>query len=691
MTFTLPKIDKAPVPLPHFPTRQQAFIFRAAEFFTFKKIAQILHVDENTVRNAAFDMGIKTEQTDTVWQERGYITIIKAMWHLLPYEQLIELLETDADSLAVLLREDDFLDVKLGNKPDCEPLYWRELTADEQSATAAIEAVMDTVRLEGKKPFEFEFINPEIRFNGNDIFEIRMIYLFSGLYLKAFDVDSETYCPDSLLASYQKLGVNAIWMQAVLYMLQPHPFNPALSSGWENRLKNLKKLVARCAKFGIKVFLYLNEPRAMNNGAFADFPHLKGHTMGENSCLCTSTPQVQDYIRDTVENLCRAVSDLGGFFTITRSENVTNCYSHSTPETCTCPRCKSRSVGEVIGETLQCIRDGIDRVNPAIKLFAWNWRWDEYAEDIIAHLPPRTVVQCQSELDMPYTIGGVSGNVADYSMGIIGPSECSTKQWALAKARGLETAAKVQVNTTWEGSTVPALPIYPLVNEHLQRLQKAGVKHLMLSWTLGGYPSENLLYAARNFNDNVQMPPASPALQQACEIFAQAFQEFPFHVRVLYRGPQNGGPSNLLFEQPTGYQATMTCFAYDDLQSWRGRDVYPEDVFENQFAKLCARFKDGLKILENEPDSETKVMAKAAYCIYRSSLDQIRFYRAREAGNQAAMLAAAKSEKETAVTMLQLMNQNAAIGFEAANHYYFSRFGLCEKLLNCEWLIQKLS
>ena len=38
--------------------------------------------------------------------------------------------------------------------------------------------------------------------------------------------------------------------------------------------------------------------------------------------------------------------------------------------------------------------------------------------------------------------------------------------------------------------------------------------------------------------------------------------------------------------------------------------------------------------------------------------------------------------------MLSLMNRNAAIGYEAANHYYFSKFQLAEKILNCDHIIE---
>ena len=56
MEFRLPKAGKQPVPLSHFPTRLQAFIFRACEFVSFEKMAQILKTDvENVKKNCGAD------------------------------------------------------------------------------------------------------------------------------------------------------------------------------------------------------------------------------------------------------------------------------------------------------------------------------------------------------------------------------------------------------------------------------------------------------------------------------------------------------------------------------------------------------------------------------------------------------------------------------------------------------------
>lgn len=697
MEFSLvPSAEKPGVALPHFPTRMQAFIFRACEFFPFAKIGEILGTTEETISRAAAQMGIYREETSDIWLKRGYITIIKAMWHLLPYEQLLQLLDMTPSTFEMLLKEDDFLFVKLHEKPVCEPLKWAPLTPQQEKQTEKIKAVIDSVSLDGKRPFDFVYPKFDIKFHGKEKVKTRMIYLHSGLFQTAFDVDSETYCPDSLLESYQSLGINGVWTQGVLYSLLEYAWDPSISAGHEARLENLKKFTQRCAKYGIQVYLYINEPRFMNEAFFQKHPQLRGHRKSDDaSSLCISTPEVKEYLTNAIETLCREIPLLGGFVTITRSENLTNCYSHVRPGECTCPRCKDRSMGEVIGDVITCFREGADRVNKDIKIFVWSWAWEKWSEDIINHLPKGVILMSQSEKGKRINKGGIPAIVHDYSMSNIGPAETALTEWTLARDKGMELAVKLQVNTTWEGSTVPALPVFPLVKQHLKNLEDQGVQHYMLSWTLGGIPSENLQYCAKYYYENVEIPEPSENLTKACSLFSEAFQEFPFDVTCAYYGPQNGGPSNPLYATPTGYEAAMTCFAYDDVETWRGKcswreKLYPADVYENQFAKLCAKWEEGLTYIAAEPESQTKTMAYAGYCIYKSSLDQIRFYHAREKGDREGMRQAAKNELETAKKMLALMNTDPTIGYEAANHYYFSRFSILEKLLNCAHLIETL-
>ena len=682
MIFTLPELGQNALPMPHFPTRHQAFIFRAYEYIPPEKIAKLLGTSAENVIRAAKEMGLPDYDPQNIWLERGYITIIRRMWHILPYSQLLELLGMTEGELALILKEEDFLDVKLGKKPICEPVRWRELTDEEKAQTAKIKAVMQTVDVSGKRPFEFEYTAPIISREGKEFFKTRMIYAFSGLYQHAFDVPSEVYLPDEQLAAYRDLGVTGIWTQGVLSGLVEFPFEPSISAGCEERLARMKALTERLDKFGLKLYLYINEPRYMPLSFFEKHPDIKGHVRGDGASLCTSTEKVRGYIRDSITKICREVPLIGGFFTITRSENLTNCYSHSGDSgvECTCPRCKERAPEEVIAELINTIADAAHEVKSDIKVFAWNWAWRALDEGIIRRLGKSVILLAQSELDVPFNIGGVEGNVLDYSMSIPGPGELARREWAIAKECGLEIGAKVQINTTWEASTVPAIPVSPLVDAHIRALRDERVEHLLLSWTLGGYPCNNIAAAAKYFYENIDETITDSPTYEAEKLFAEAFREFPFHMSTLYKGPQNAGPSTLLYPEPSGYKATMTCFSYDDLEQWRS--IYPVDVFEDQFRKLCLGWEKGLALL-GDNESEVAVMARAAYCLFKSSLDQIRFIRARDEGRFADALALAESEERTARLMLEQMNKNAAIGYEAANHYYFSKGQIVEKILNC--------
>ncbi|MBR4282849.1 MAG: hypothetical protein IKT35_03955 [Clostridia bacterium] len=694
MEFCLPKINNSPVELNHFSSSLLAFIFRAYEYIPTQKIAKVLKTTEDNIRAVAEEMGLPNYNPKTLWLEKGYITIIRRLWHILPYSQLLEVLEMDEQSFAFLLKEEDFLNIKLGDKPDCAEVLWHNLTEEEHLCAKKIKDVMKDINLSGKKPFEFEYQVPNIKFGGKELFETRMIYAFSGLYQTAFDVDSRIFCPDEQLEAYKKLGINGIWTQGVLTQLAPFPFEPSLSEGYKKRLERMKDFTERLATYGIKLYLYINEPRCLPISFFEKYPHLMGHPDygSGNACLCTSTPEVQNYLKDSIEYVCREVPRLGGFFTITRSENFTNCYSHTghLPELpCGCPRCRERSVGEVVGEVIGCFVEGAHRVNPGIKIFAWSWGWQNVWKDIIEHLPKEVILLSQSELDVPFNIGGVTGNVLDYSMGIIGPGEQALAEWNYAKEHGLDIAAKVQINTTWEASTIPAIPIAPSIEEHIAGVQNEGVKHLLLSWTLGGYPNTNIATAAKYFYEYCSYSAENSPTYAAEKQFSKAFKEFPFYILTLYQGPQNAGPSNLLYEKPTGYKSTMTCFAYDDLEGWRS--IYPVDIFENQFTKLCEKWQEGLDLLPENDEGETSVMAQGCYCIFRSCLNQIRFIRARDEGRNTDALEAAKCELEISKKMLDLMNKNAAIGYEAANHYYFSKGQLAEKIVNCHYIIDFFS
>src|SRR5690606_7252041 len=98
---------------------------------------------------------------------------------------------------------------------------------------------------------------------------------------------------------------------------------------------------------------------------FEKHPELKGVQIGEQAALCTSHPDVQKYLVDSMATITSRVPGLAGFFSITASENHTNCWSHG--KGAECPRCSQRSPSAVIAELNQLYLKGINQGLATVK------------------------------------------------------------------------------------------------------------------------------------------------------------------------------------------------------------------------------------------------------------------------------------------------------------------------------------
>src|SRR5690606_25730520 len=129
----------------HFPDRVHEFVWRNWNVVEPAKLAKILGASTRDVTSLAESMGLPPAQPIPEEQlTRGYITLIRRNWHLLPYEQLLELLEWTPERLDFALREDDFLWVKLGRlKPQCEPLRFRPPDEATRHRAAEIRRVVE--------------------------------------------------------------------------------------------------------------------------------------------------------------------------------------------------------------------------------------------------------------------------------------------------------------------------------------------------------------------------------------------------------------------------------------------------------------------------------------------------------------------------------------------------------------------
>ncbi|MFM7323003.1 MAG: hypothetical protein ACKO5K_16005, partial [Armatimonadota bacterium] len=557
-----------PVPLPHFPDRLHAVVWRNWTLVPTARIARTIGARPEEVVAIGRSMGLGAPPRIAEDQiKRTALSVIRRNWHLLPYEQILTLLDWTAAKLAFTLQEDDFLYIKLGSlKPECPPVRWAPPGAE---ARAAATRIADRVaRHLGKRPwtpaeplfgFRNEWSQPPspkspVASTGLETpadLAPRFCYPYFALYGDPLLDEGADLLPEGYVARMAESGVDGIWLQGVLTLLAPFPWEPARSDGWKVRRANLRAIAAAARRHGVGLWLYLNEPRMLPKSFFETRPALKGPVFGDNACLCVSHPDVRRWLAGATESLLREVPELAGIFTISASENPTNCHSHG--RGAECPRCGPRGAAAVIADTNAAMAEGVVKAGTGARFIAWDWGWpDDQALAIIDGLPKSVDVMSVSEWSLPLVRGGVSTQVGEYSLSAVGPGPRATRHWRHARRKGHRTVAKTQLAVTWECGAVPYIPAVDNAARHAANLKGSGVDGLMLGWTMGGWPSPNLevvgaiatqpgvpdpdgamaAVARRRFGER-----AAPGVVAAWKSMSRAFEEFPYHIQVVYNAP----------------------------------------------------------------------------------------------------------------------------------------------------------
>ncbi|MCA9428473.1 MAG: hypothetical protein KC994_25560, partial [Candidatus Omnitrophica bacterium] len=233
-------------------------------------LAKILGATVEQITEIAVSMGLPEKpEVPSRMLERGYVGLIRRNWHLLPYDQLLELLEMTPDRLNVMLREEDFLWIKLGRrKPACPPLRYEPPDAMAQNRAAEIRRLVEdefgkSLSSESEPRFDFvrQLSEPlpeedlETPTEKTDSFK-RIVYSYVAVYGDPLMRPELDPYPDGLLQRLASVGVNGVWLHAVLRDLAPGGETfPEFGEGCETRLANLRELVKRAAGYGIRVYL----------------------------------------------------------------------------------------------------------------------------------------------------------------------------------------------------------------------------------------------------------------------------------------------------------------------------------------------------------------------------------------------------------------------------------------------------
>jgi hypothetical protein len=722
----------------HFPDRMHEFVWRNWNAVEPSKLAKILGTSVENIQALAVSMGLPPAATiPPEMKTRGYVTLIRRNWHLLPYEQLLELVEMTPERLAFSLREDDFLWIKLGSlKPKCDLLRYHAPDDAALRRAGEIRRVVekyfgdeicrpaeprfDFVRQLGSPPPNFSLPKTE----ANQSAQLRIVYSYVAVYGDPLLNPQLNPYPDGFLARLASVGINGVWLHAVLRDLAPGGAEfPEFGADHQRRLANLRALVERAKKYGIGIYLYINEPRAMPTAFFKNRPEMAGVREGEFTALCTSHPAVRKWMGDALTHVFRQVPGLGGVYAITASENLTNCATHG--DWRSCKHCKSRTDTDIIAEVASVLETGVHRGDPKASVLVsdWGWRGHGDAREIIARLPKSVTLMSVSEWDLPIERGGVKSTVGEYAISAVGPGPRAMRHWDAAAQAGLRKGTEIQFNNTCEIASVPYLPVMDLVAEHCRNLAPLKLEAMLIGWTQGGYPSPNFRLAQRINATSAGKanavldalarerfgPDGAADARKAWTMMSDAFRQYPFHISVVYTSPVQVGPANAVYPSKTGYKATMWGIPYDDLDGWRG--PYPPEVFAAQFAKMAEGWRSGIAALQTAaekapPDRRSDAqsdlrLARAAGINFQAVANQAYFVIARDAlakpsGSlppversrlQAEIKLRLESEIDLARQLFTLLREDSRIGFEPSCQYFYLPLDLVEKVVNCRGLL----
>ena len=466
----------------------------------------------------------------------------------------------------------------------------------------------------------------------------------------------------------------------------------------------------------------------MPESFFRTRPELAGVHENGYAALCTSQPAVREWMADALAHVFSEVPALAGVFTISASENLTNCASHFAQSKC--PRCRLRSDADIYVEVNATMEAGIHRTSPQAKVLVSDWGWRQHgdATDIIARLPKSTWFMTVSEWAKPIERGGIKTTVGEYSVSAVGPGPRALRHWAAAERPVSRLFRTFSLTTAANWPRLPYLPVMNLVAEHLHNLAPIRLDGMIIGWTQGGYPSPTFRPGSQdwpirrcgrgharwmNWRENGMVPAAAPHARTAWTHMSEAFREYPFAVPVIYTSPVQLGPANPLYATGTGYRATMWGFPYDDLDKWRGH-------IRRKFSlRSLKRWQRGgvtawrrLTIAVGKAPRRTacvrpKRTTHGALCRNHFSVGRqpssvlilARDTLARKPSTvseeqrdklRAEMKRRLESEIMLARQLFSMVREDSCIGFEPATQYFYLPLDLVEKVINCRWLLARL-
>ena len=478
------------------------------------------------------------------------------------------------------------------------------------------------------------------------------------------DVD---YYPEEYLNKLAHEGINGLWLTMYFFDM-PSTVFPTHGKDAPQRFAKLQKTVDKCARYGIKIYVFFSEPKFfMDNFKPHAYPMDSAKEHPElrqlHDRFCTSTETGKRFIRESIEALFSNVHGLGGFINIMFGEDNGTCpglFSFEYAEHC--PECSRRGGPAVFREQGEIMYQAMKKYSPESEFLGWFYapgsrdgsKTAKYMEEVAAEWPDECFFLYNFESGGMAPQLGKTRTVFDYSLAYVGPS----KQFAAMTERCAKKAAKLQVGCSHEDASVPFIPVPSNLYEKYKFLHEHDVTAAMQCWYFGNYPglmnqaAGELSFAPfpaseKEFLETLAAPDwrsNAPAVAQAWSHFAAAYRQFPMNICFEWYGPLHhciAWPWHLFpVDEPLAPSWLINQFpaiSGDRIGECLGFHHNLEDAIaicaamDEEWEKGSAIMRELLAQYQGNPDRMGDIgIALAVGLQIKSALNTLRFYDCRE-------------------------------------------------------------
>ncbi len=533
--------------------------------------------------------------------------------------------------------------------------------------------------------------------------------------------DDVDYYPENYLRRLQRDGTNGVWIYTRFSDLVRSSYLPDYGADSEKRIAKLNRVIEKCGRFGIKVYVFAIEPVALTEAQSALLPEADGGPAGGGKRLfCVNTEKGKAFCEELGERLFTLCPGLGGLISITYGERPTSCSSAfarlerewppvaSGRREIACPRCRNLPVGQVIANAAEALRSGVRKVSPEAQVISWTYGARllphsvirEYVRDLHSDV---VAMQNFEEMGTAVQLGRERLGV-DYWLSYAGPSSLFEVTAEEAAMSGKTVFMKTQVCCSHELATLPYVPVPGLLFEKYAKAHALGVTGVMQCWYFGNYPSlmsraAGLLAWQEDFSESAKdaflrtlaaltwEQKDVPAVAAAWRSFEAGYRQIPLNIMFSYYGPLHDGvvwelqlePKN--FSLPRSWQ-TLDPTDGDRIGECLMQGHTPEEAL-TLVSALCREWDEGLASLRTvtvrtHAQKEQRSVAEAVGILAHSARNILDFYLRRERlgrmespeAELAALELLVRDEISNSERMIALCEEDGRLGYHSEGEGY---------------------